>query len=196
MNYGVFSGAFWGFLLILAGILVVLKNILHLQIPVFKLILGVFFIYLGITMLVGGFAKSSDKDIVFSSGGLTPNSESSEHNVIFGTGTIDFSALEPADTVREYEINVIFSSAELILNPNIPVQVKTSAVFASAKLPDNKSVYFGNEDYATPEEKTGSPVIIDANVVFGSLEVKNGIKMEIVIPDTISDSAKAAESGY
>jgi hypothetical protein len=40
------------------------------------------------------------------------------------------------------------------------------------------------------------PIMIDANVVFGSLEVKNGMKMEIVIPDTLSDSANTSDSVY
>lgn len=173
MNCGLFSGVFWGFLLIIWGILVVLKNLLHLQIPVFKLIMGVFLVYLGISMLVGGFKKSTGKDIIFSSSEVTAESDVNEHNVIFGSGVIDFSNLELSDTVREYEINVIFSSAELIINPAVPVFIKTSAVFASSKLPDGKSVYFGKGEYNSVQDSAIKPIMIDANVVFGSLDVVN-----------------------
>jgi hypothetical protein len=191
MNCGLFSGVFWGFLLIILGILVILKNLLHLQIPVFKLIMGVFLVYLGISMLVGGFKKSTGKDIIFSSSEVTAESDVNEHNVIFGSGVIDFSNLELSDTVREYEINVIFSSAELIINPAVPVFIKTSAVFASSKLPDGKSVYFGKGEYNSMQDSAIKPIMIDANVVFGSLDAVN----KSIVADSIlgKEEPKIAE---
>lgn len=191
MNCGLFSGVFWGFFLIIWGILVVLKNLLHLQIPVFKLIMGVFLVYLGISMLVGGFKKSTGKDIIFSSSEVTAESDVNEHNVIFGSGVIDFSNLELSDTVREYEINVIFSSAELIINPAVPVFIKTSAVFASSKLPDGKSVYFGKGEYNSMQDSAIKPIMIDANVVFGSLDAVN----KSIVADSIlgKEEPKIAE---
>ena len=101
---------------------------------------------------------------------------------------IDFSTLTLSDTFRRYEVNVIFSRAELLLNPNIPTHIKTSAVFASAELLNDKSIYFGNEDYTTYEESSIKPIMIDANIIFGSLEIKNSMNVEIIEKDTLADS--------
>ncbi|MGE3063456.1 MAG: hypothetical protein AB7T10_07485 [bacterium] len=183
MNFGVFSGFFWGVILISAGVLMVIKNLLHLNIPIFKLLLGIFFVYLGISMLAGGFSHSEEKEIIFSSGTMTVSGEQDDYNVIFGTGTVDFTSLTPCDTVRTYKVNVIFSSAEIIINPSIPVEIKSSAVFASAQLSDSKRVSFGSKDYATAPDSLSKTVIIEANAVFGSIDVMS-MELKPAVPET------------
>ena len=179
MNYGVFSGFFWGVMLIAAGVLMVLKNLLRLNIPVFKLLLGVFFVYLGISMLIGGFSRRSGDEILFSSGTLKADEMQKDYNVIFGQGKIDFASLAPCDTVRTFDVNVIFSGAELLIDSSMQFEVKTSAVFASADLPNDKKVSFGSGQYKANQDSAQAKIVINSNVVFGTLRVSL-LKVETV----------------
>jgi len=190
MNYGVFSGLFWGVILITAGVLLVIKNLLHLNIPVFKILVGIFFVYLGVSMLAGGFSKKTGSEIIFSSGTTTADTTEKNYNVIFGSGVLDFSRLSPSDTVRVYEVNVIFSSAELRMNPAIPYEVKATAVFGSAETPDDKTVSFGSRYSSAAGDSASAKIIIEANTVFGSMDIVDfaAEKKEAAVDSASSDS--------
>lgn len=172
MNFGIFSGGFWGVMLIIGGILVLIKNIFNLSIPVFKILLGIFFIYLGFSMLTNIVGSSTNRDIIFNNGSINAGDEN-EYNIIFGSGVIDLSGMTVESARKNFETNIIFSSGKLIINPDLPVLVRASSVFASAKFPDERSVVFGDMNYKTKGYiEGGDNIIIDANVVFGNLEIE------------------------
>lgn len=168
----VFNDFFWGILLIVIGVILLLKYILNINIPVFRTILGVLFIYIGITIIIGGTGIKDKSNIIFSSGRIKGSSIQREYNIIFGSGTIDLSDIEIIDETKKIEVNTIFSQGTIIIKEGTPVVIKASSAFAQARTPDGVNINFGDTTYKPKDFDSSKPYIeIDANVVFGNLEI-------------------------
>lgn len=171
-------GVFWGIILVIIGLSIIFRVVFDINL--FRVLIAVLLILLGIKILVGNrgiFNLSSGRnDVIFSekrySG--TPNNRT-EYNVMFGKSVFDFRDIEFKDEEPiRLKINTIFGAAEIKINKNSPVKIKVDAAFAGAKMPNGNTVAFGSSQYVSNTyDASRNYMFIDANVVFGGLEVKS-----------------------
>lgn len=169
----IFSSFFWGAVIILIGLSIILNAVFNIKIPVFSIIIALIFIYLGLKILFGSFGiKTSKNTVVFSSSDLKSSNKNEEYNIIFGRGTIDLTDIDLEEKQLFYEINVVFGKADVLIDPNIPLIIKVSSVFAGAHLPDGNVAAIGNNSYISPAYVKGEKFIsIEMDAVFGELNI-------------------------
>jgi predicted membrane protein len=173
-----FSETFWGVFIILIGVSMVLKSVFGINFPIMKTALAILLIYMGISMLAGGgkWYHRSGQSICFGNSKIKAGSAYKEYNIIFGSGVVDLTDFPLEDGRNRIEVNTVFGSGIIKINPEIPVVIKGDAVFANARLPDGHNTTFGDFDYRSPQFKKGEKYLeIEADVVFGSLEIVNGM---------------------
>lgn len=163
---------FLGFLLITAGVVLILRHYFHFNIPVFRTILALAFIYLGIIILWGGW-KGSDADmIVFDKGRIVIGDENLEYSLIFSNGEIELPGKINAQLTERKKVNVIFSSGDLRISPELPVIINVDSAFARSQFPDGTTQNFGSYTYRSKGYVEGENYLfIEASVVFGNLRV-------------------------
>jgi predicted membrane protein len=170
-------GLFWGVLLVLIGLAFILRVVFHVNL--FGVLFALFLIFVGISLLVGKpwmfHHKKSDQSNVF--GERTVHEQprdNAEYNVVFGRSVYDFSDVQftGKEPVR-IKLNTVFGNSVLLINKDMPVKIKSDAVFAASSMPDGNTVAFGTIQYATDSFATSlNYLYIEAPVVFGALEVK------------------------
>ncbi len=170
----IFSGVFWGAILILLGISIILRSLLNINIPLFQLLVAFFFIYIGISILAGGVCwRKYPRTIVFEEREVEGKPHD-RYDVIFGRGEIDLSKVSLEKGNVQVSVNTVFGSGVIKLNPQIPAEIKVDSVFAGAKFPDGNSIFMGRYTYRTKDfKKEENHLIVDADVVFGALEIRN-----------------------
>jgi len=170
-------GLFWGVLLVLIGLAVIFRVIFNVNI--FGVLFAIFLIFIGISMLVGRpwmfKGHSDEKNTMFDDRRVTEQPQDhSEYNVIFGRSVYDFRNIKFTDNEPiRIKVNTIFGNSVILINKNTPVKIKSDAVFAGATMPDGNTVAFGSIQYSTDTFGVAlNPLIIDAPVIFGALQVK------------------------
>jgi predicted membrane protein len=170
------AGFFWGVILIVLGASIILR--LFFDISVFRIIIAFVLIYIGIKMLIGRkiFSSAREENHVFFGERIykTMPVNNSDYNTLFGKTTYDFRDIDTLNLSQtKIVFNTVFGDTEILLPKGINVQVRASAVFASAKLPNGNTIAFGNENYNTENFNAALPqLVIEANVVFGNIEIK------------------------
>jgi hypothetical protein len=179
----IFREAYWGALIILAGILLIVRNVFKIDLPVMGIIFPIFIITLGVSLLLGFRGpERHGKNILFSDGDFDTVNSNEHYSVIFGKGSYDLRNMKPIDKDLNVDINCAFGSAELLINPANPMKIKVSSAFGGGHLPNGNTVAFGERVYTTPAYKEGSPCVkVKANVAFGGIEIRE-------IKDTTSTS--------
>ena len=162
-----FNGIFWGVFLIFLGLCAIFKTVFHLNISVFRIGFAFLIIYLGLSMLFNGpHFNVENNTILFGNRELILD-EQGEYNVIFGRGLIDLSTLSAEHRTQRTEINVVFGEGVIKINPNLPMKIKVSSVFAGARLPDGNRVTMGDYTYQTPNyAENNEGILVEANVVW------------------------------
>jgi hypothetical protein len=170
-----FSEVFWGILLIILGVSVVIKVVFNVNLPIFRILFSFFLIYIGIRILMGGFGVNPPKNMVlFNDSEIKGPTADNNYNVIFGKGVIDLTDPALVKTTTKVEVNTIFGGGFIKLNPKMPLIIVVNSAFAGAKLPDGNIATFGKYTYKSPNFIEGQNHLeIDANVVFGGLEIIN-----------------------
>jgi len=172
MNF-IWSGLFWGVILVLFGVSVILKSVLKIDIPIFKIVFAFFLIYFGVKLLLGTSAKNKDT-VFFNKFKMEANSSKDEYNVIFGSGGIDLREITPQEGKINKEINIVFGSGSIYLPSDVPVVVKIETVFGESRYPDGKTVFFGDHLYQNNVQSDSNiAIFLEVNVVFGSVEIIN-----------------------
>lgn len=168
-----FSGFFWGVILIIIGLLIIIKVFLKLDIPFFRILFSLLIIYIGIKILIGGFAiKTGGNLILFGESTIEVTELGKEYNIVFGKGVIDLSKAPTAERSRSMKINTVFGRGEVKIDPEMSIIVETNSVFAETITPDGNQTHFGKYTYKTEKYSKDTPHIrIEADVVFGSLEI-------------------------
>ncbi|HON10477.1 MAG TPA: hypothetical protein PLE24_06375 [Chitinispirillaceae bacterium] len=179
-----FSGIFWGVILILIGVAIIIRIVFNIHIPVFRIVLALILIYLGLKVLLGGaWTRCGSSSAVFQSSDLKITGESHEYNVIFGSSRIDAS-MPLAKGNDKLEINTIFGSSVLEIPSDIPVLIKVSAAFSGARMPDGNFVSFGDYTYKNKAFDKSAPYrLIKASVIFGSMTIRETSSKK-VFPET------------
>ena len=169
MNF-LFRESYWAGILILAGVLLILRNVFKLDLPVMGIIIPVIIISWGVSILVNS-NRSSDNgsSTVFSHNTTTEVNEGSQHSVVFGKGDYDLRKVKPGVRV---DIDAVFSTANVRIDPNVPMRIKISSAFASARMPDGAVSSFGERRFFTKAYQEGQPFVdVRCDVVFGDLRI-------------------------
>lgn len=170
-------GLFLGVLLVLIGLAAIFRILFDVNL--FGVLFAFFLIFLGVTMLIGKpwmlRVNRDARNTMFDDRTVLeqPN-DNSEYNVIFGRSVYDFRNIKfPDNEPVRVKINTVFGNSVILINKNTPVKIKSDAVFAGASMPDGNSVAFGSIQYTTDTFGVAlNPLIIEAPVVFGALQVK------------------------
>ncbi|MGE5557461.1 MAG: hypothetical protein ACM3WV_02490 [Bacillota bacterium] len=166
------SGVFWGGILILVGLGTMINAVFHWKIPVVRVAVAFIFIYYGVVILTGGFRIKDGHPGIFGNVHVDGANLSKDNTVIFGSGEFDLTEVQLAAGDVKTTIDLVFSSGVIKIDPDMPVLVHVSAAFASAKLPNDGVQVLGGNTYKTAGYREGKKHLeIEANVVFGSLEV-------------------------
>jgi predicted membrane protein len=170
----VFDGVFWGVVLIAVGIWFLVRRYVPVHVPVIRIIVAVIFVYIGIRVLIQGPVIQDRNTMVFSQSTIPYAPENGrDYNVIFSSGTVDLTGAVVGETGSRAEVNVVFGTGVLRLDPRLPVHVRMSSAFGSIEAPNGQTVAFGDSDYRTPAFKEGSPALeVHATAVFGRLVVQ------------------------
>jgi hypothetical protein len=169
-----FSGLFWGIILILLGISIIIRIVFHVHVPLFRIIVALILIYFGIKVLVGGSwmcwhhhgALSGSSHISHASG-------NNEYKVVFGTMTIDAAGDVAENSPERTSVKTVFGESKIIISSLVPTIIHIRAAFSGARFPDGNTLSFGETIYKNASLKPGvSPKReIDVNVVFGSVRI-------------------------
>ena len=168
------SGIFWGVLIVIVGIVVIINVIFGTKIPIVSLIFGLLLIYFGVKIITGMSCCRSPKAMIFEEKKIETATPSGKYDVIFGRSVIDLAKTELKEGVSKVEVNIVFGSSVIKIDPSMPVKIKASSAFGSGRLPDGNMVAFGEYTYKTDSLKqtdTKNYLLIKLNVVFGSAEV-------------------------
>lgn len=173
-----FSGLFWGVMLVLLGGSMILKAVFNLDIPVFRIVFALVIIYFGVKLLVGRQAMKSDGSYsMFKQSNISINESGGEHTVIFGQSDIDLTNIDVSQNSKRVNVDVIFGSGHILIDPEIPVKLKISTVFADCKLPNRDINFFGDSSFETPSYIEGENYLfLKVDVVFGNAVIIEKVK--------------------
>lgn len=174
MNF-LFGGLFWGALLILIGLSMIAKAVFKIDIPVVRLIFAVIIIYWGLQMLFGtSFSRKTENSVIFDNADFKHVTVGKEYNVIFGRSVIDLRDIELTEGKSKIEINVIFGNGLIYINPDLPMKIIVSTVFADSKLPKGHVSFFGDHVYKTPAYVEGEDYLkVELDVIFGNAVIRD-----------------------
>jgi hypothetical protein len=169
-----FTGLFWGCLIILFGLSVILKAVFHIHFPIFRVLLGVILIYWGLTFVIGkpwlrcGAPRNT---VLFEERTSSVAAEGGEYSVIFGKSTIDASG-PLTEKSRRIQVTTVFGQSTVIISSTIPTLVRVSSAFAGARLPDGNIASFGEYTYRNKACEGKKPErFVHVNVVFGGADI-------------------------
>lgn len=169
-----FSGIFWGVIIVIIGIVVIINVIFGTKIPIIPLIIGLLLIYFGVKIITGTSWRRSPKSVIFEEKKIETTSPSGKYDVIFGRSVIDLTKTEIKEGVSTVEINTVFGSSVIKIDPSMPIKIQASSAFGSGRLPDGNMVAFGEYTYKSDSLKKSDAknyLLIELHVVFGSAEV-------------------------
>jgi predicted membrane protein len=170
-----FTGVFWGIVLVLIGLSVILNAILPFNIPFGRIIFALILIYAGISMFTGGNVwgtYKSSSSVIFGETKFEPIQSEETYSAVFGKGDLDLRKLQLKPGANTVEISVIFGGSEVRLPANVPVAVHASSAFGGIRLPDGGSMAFGSRDYTSTGFDANQPhLVLKASTVFGGIEI-------------------------
>ena len=168
------DGIFWGSVLIVVGVWFIVRRSVPVHIPVIRILVAVLFVYAGVRILVRGPVSTDHNVAIFSESTMSyAPDRSREYNLIFSSGLVDLSAASPSGASIRAEVNVIFGSGTLRINPSVPVRVSMSSAFGTVESPNGRSIAFGDTVYTTESWREGAPAVeIHATAVFGRLTIQ------------------------
>ena len=169
-----FSGFFWGGVLILFGVSLILNVAFGVRIPFARIFFALLFIYIGLSILFGSRLRHRRhlKATAFGSAAVSNIKPHDKYDFVFGTGDVDLRNVVLQDSVFKVEVNTVFGNTEVKLNPGIPTRVITNSAFGEARTPDGNSVAFGQHTYQNKcFSDTAGYLLVNASVVFGRVEV-------------------------
>ena len=168
----IFSGFFFGIVLLVIGSTLLLNTIFNFNVHAFKLIVGILFVSFGVFVIFNGFGKHDTSNIVFKEGTIRVEEVEREYNIIFASGVIDLSKIDLENEVKRVKINTIFAEGSVILNSKTPALIRASSAFAELELGNSSLRAFGTKKYRIGDIDTDRGYLdIEANAVFGQLKI-------------------------
>jgi predicted membrane protein len=168
-----FSGAFWGILLILIGLSVLIRVFFNIDVPVVRIVFGGLIIFVGISILTGKpFQFSNTGNVMFGEGKYDASSGKNEYNVIFGKGVMDLRGMNLQQGKNKIESNTVFGETQILVSKNQAFLIKASTAFGAINLPDGETVAFGSNQVKSASFQESAPYLqIEVNAVFGATRI-------------------------
>jgi hypothetical protein len=168
---------FFGALVLLAGASILLDALFKIHVPFVRSAFALLLIFFGVRMLIGAWAPvtkdtSSTGQAVMSELHFAPTEAVGpmKYDIVFGRGLIDLTRLTKPDQPLTVELNVVFSSATLTVDPSWPMVIEGSSAFGEVRMPDQSAAAFGTARYSTPGGR--EPLLrVRISAVFGSCHV-------------------------
>jgi len=159
MPFFSYCSLIWPVILITWGVILLFEALFGISIPLFKIVFAFFLFYVGYNILSG--SSCSIKKQFYC------NKNWQKNTAIFGEKKFDFS--QNSSQPEEKNLNIIFGSALLIINPEIPTRISSQTVFGSSDFPNRTTITNGSYVYTN---STQEPIVdISTQVIFGSLKV-------------------------
>jgi predicted membrane protein len=178
-----FSGVFWGIVLILLGFSVIINLVFHIHLPLFRIFFALFLIYLGLRIMAGGgfyhhpSCGNRGSTIAFSDATIASDAGDGEFNIIFAKGVVEAGSIFSADPHRRsLRITTVFGNTLVRTPKNLPVIIRTTSAFGGITLPDGSTSAFGETIYkndscrSATDSSTARTILI--NVVFGACRIE------------------------
>jgi hypothetical protein len=168
---------FFGALVLLAGASILLDALFKIHVPFVRSAFALLLIFFGVRMLIGAWVPvvkdtSGTGQAVMSELHFAPTSAIGpmKYDVVFGRGTIDLTQLPKPEQPLTVELNVVFSTATVTVDPTWPMVIEASSAFGEVRLPDQSAAVFGTARFTTPGG--AEPLLrVRVNAVFGSCHV-------------------------
>jgi len=169
-----FTGVFWGLVLIFWGLSLIIEKIFKIKIPLMRYLLAFIIIWVGINLLFfrscSGrtrrhvLSKSHPSVMVVSKGNRNPNTniDMNEYNSVFASNTYDLTTYDESD--KGVVINSVFGSTDVLISSEKAYDFNVSSVFGVVTLPENYKTGDGAGD--------PNVITVDINSVFGYTTVK------------------------
>lgn len=169
----IFSGIFWGVIIVLIGLSILLNVVFGIRFPFFRIAFALFLIWLGITLLTGRSTWTREKNkAIFEEKRIDSITPQTKYDIIFAKGVVDLSKVKLEEKVFKVEVNTVFGSGTIEIDPNLPTKIVVNSVFAGASMPDGNTIAFGQYIYKSDSLKEDtSYLLVNARVVFGGLEI-------------------------
>lgn len=169
-----FSGLFWGLVIVLAGLAIILNVVFNVRIPFFRILAGLVLIYIGLSLVIGMRVRvRTEKTTVFDDRTMEVT-KAGEYNVIFSRGVIDLTGIALKPGRNKVHASVVFGSGTLVVDPAVPTKLHVSAAFAGARMPDGNTISFGDYNWKSDSLSDTIPYLdIEATAVFGGLDIRN-----------------------
>jgi hypothetical protein len=170
-----FSGVFWGIVIMLFGLSVILKVVFHVHIPVLGIVFGLVIIFFGISIIMHSFGVKGKwhkgTETVFNEATVNDLGEK-EYSTVFGKLNLDLSNVDTSQRTIRKEINVVFAGAVIKIPKDRPVKIVANATFAGIRMPDGGATAFGTYVYKSPTFDEGKPaLVLKVNTIFGGAEI-------------------------
>lgn len=172
--------SFWGIFFLVAGVALLIRVVFNIDFPVLKVLAGSFLIILGFRIIFGDLhiwpLNSGKNEFFFKSSNLSAGSEpSGSYRLLFSNTRFDLTGLLLSGNTQNIKIVSIFSGTTILIDPDLPLDVRVDAVFAGVKFPGRNTPVFGRGVYHSPDLNREKPYVdITASVVFGNIVVMYG----------------------
>jgi len=168
----VFSGVFWGIVVVVLGILLILKA-LGLAIPVWKVFWGLLFIYMGISIIFWSFGGCNRQGrMICNDYKIEADGKQDKYSIMFGSGNIDLTKIDVKEKTVKIQVSAIFAEGFIKLNPDMPAKVLVTSAFGGAVTPDKTDVAFGSYIYKNSKYKEGANYLdVEVHVVFAGVKI-------------------------
>ncbi len=162
------SSLVWGVFIVMIGLSIIAKAVFGLDIPVIKIALGCFFIYLGLNIM---FDTPRVLIGTVRSHGHWKNTEG-QYNTIFGSETIDLSTAQYPSRPVKMKVNTVFGNSKIILNKEIPTQIKINAISATVNMPYDELELVANGVYEMGDNNQKPLLLLTINATFATVTVE------------------------
>ena len=163
------SSLVWGVFVVMIGLSIIAKAVFGLDIPVIKIALGCFFIYLGLNIML------DTPSITFGTGRFQSrikHYKETGYTNVFGSETIDLSTAQyPACPVK-IKVNTAFGNTKIILNKDIPTQIKVNAVSSTVNMPHDELELVANHVYGMGDSQQKPLLLLVINATFATVTVE------------------------
>lgn len=186
MNFTVLVGGF----VVLMGVSILAQALFNVQLPLMRTAVALFFLFIGFKLLVSAWTpeklrREGTATAVMTEQRFAPTTSAPElkYDVLFSKGLVDLTQMPKPDKPIAVEVNSVFSSTEVLVDPTWPVVVEGSSAFGEVRMPNRSAATFGAASYRTTASTDAQPLLrLKVNAVFGNclvLEQRGGTPPEM-----------------
>jgi predicted membrane protein len=183
-----------GACLIIVGFFFLIKAFFGLHIPVFRILFGVAFVYFGIMLItnihISHFSQQTGRstthftkifppadnpeqeNVCFSSVMSSPTDLlKNEYSTIFGKLVLNLHNVANETFSKPLKLHTVFGSTRLVLPKERSARIIIKCSCGSATYPGGSHSAFGTKEISIRGTSEQPPIIIHADVVFGTLTI-------------------------